>query len=509
MPRWYTEGMQEVYKLVRNQGAMMTFMIDDQANWARTEGQARVQCEVMVHLLAALGFYLRPDKCQLRPVQRLKFLGLEVDTMNMKFWVPQDKLDRIVALADRLLHPSSQLSDRDLARLAGKLLACTLAVDIAPLLARGLYLAMVGKGQWDQLRPSSKELRSQLRWCVSMLQRYNGTRLIKREASLIIVGDASDVGAGAFTPNGELQQAGLGNKFLSTWNLEQLRLLREAAFSSTVREVLTLLQFVDQVGEDAPHLLAGRRGQYRTDSQPAWAVINGQAGNPVVYPYVRQLWERCKQLDFELEVVWYPREEGGQQIADALSKLPDNTQWRLGRRVMDQLASWASALELDGSPCGRRFSVDLFADDHTHQAPMFFSRHYCPGTSGINAFSQRWDCYWAGGRWHRHFGLCNGPFTCLGRILRKITDERADVALVYPCWPRYWQQLLLQLRQQGVVVREERLDTQEWRRCLFQAGPRVGSWPAGAHKEPRYEVQCAFIVWPKPMWRPAPAPPPH
>lgn len=171
--------MQEVYKLVRNQGAMMTFMIDDQANWARTEGQARVQCEVMVHLLAALGFYLRPDKCQLRPVQRLKFLGLEVDTMNMKFWVPQDKLDRIVALADRLLHPSSQLSDRDLARLAGKLLACTLAVDIAPLLARGLYLAMVGKGQWDQLRPSSKELRSQLRWCVSMLQRYNGTRLIK------------------------------------------------------------------------------------------------------------------------------------------------------------------------------------------------------------------------------------------------------------------------------------------------------------------------------------------
>ena len=55
---------------------------------------------------------------------------------------------------------------------------------------------MGGKGRWDAVRLLTDELRSQLQWCVQMLQRYNGSRMIKREASLVIVGDASDVGAG-------------------------------------------------------------------------------------------------------------------------------------------------------------------------------------------------------------------------------------------------------------------------------------------------------------------------
>jgi len=136
--------MQEVYRLMRQQGVNMTFMIDDQANWAPTLGQAKAQCEALVRILAALGFYLRPDKCQLRPTLRLRFLGLEVDTSMLKFWVPQDKLQRFVPLAEGMLQPGSPLCDRDLARLAGMLLSFTLAVDVAPLLARSLYLAMTG-----------------------------------------------------------------------------------------------------------------------------------------------------------------------------------------------------------------------------------------------------------------------------------------------------------------------------------------------------------------------------
>ena len=199
-PRWYTEAMVEVYRLVRKAGARLTFMIDDQANWASSEALAKEQCEAMVRLLAALGFYLRPDKCQLRPVQLLKFLGLMVDSAAMKFWVPPDRLQRFAAKAVRLLQPFSTVTDRQLASLAGKLLSFSLAVDIAPLLARGLYHAMVGRSRWDESRLTSQELWEQLQWCTHLLLRFNGTRMIKRDPSLILVGDASDVGAG-----GELQ----------------------------------------------------------------------------------------------------------------------------------------------------------------------------------------------------------------------------------------------------------------------------------------------------------------
>lgn len=196
VPRWYTESMQEIFRLVRGQGVRMTFMIDDQANWASTLQQAKAQCEVMVKLLAALGFYLRPDKCQLRPAQRVKFLGLIADAAQLKFWVPQEKLDRLAAQAERLLQLGSQHSDRDLASVAGRLLSSSLAVDIAPLLARSLYHAMVGQGRWGELRETPEELRTTLRWCVDMTLRYNGSRMFKRAPSFILVGDASDIGAG-------------------------------------------------------------------------------------------------------------------------------------------------------------------------------------------------------------------------------------------------------------------------------------------------------------------------
>lgn len=147
--------------------------------------------------------------------------------------------------------------------------------------------------------------------------------------------------------------------------------------------------------------------------------------------------------------------------------------------------------------------MDLFADEITCKVPTFFSQWFCPSTSGINAFSQRWDCYWdaSSNRVRRHMGFSNGPFELMGSILRKIIDSRADVALVYPAWPRYWQQLLMQLRQQGVVKQEIRLDTSQLRKHLFVAGPRAPQ-PTGSSREPSYAVHCAFIIWPKAEWLP-------
>lgn len=69
VPRLYTAAMEKVYLRVREAGVRPTFMIDDVAAWAQTESQATVLCCTLVQLLATLGFYLRPEKCQLRPTQ--------------------------------------------------------------------------------------------------------------------------------------------------------------------------------------------------------------------------------------------------------------------------------------------------------------------------------------------------------------------------------------------------------------------------------------------------------
>lgn len=142
-----------------------------------------------------------------------------------------------------------------------------------------------------------------------------------------------------FTPNGELARLGLGNKFVATWPQEQLCLLRQAEFSSTVREVLAPRLLLQGLVQHAPQLVQGRRVQYQGDSQPATAVINGQSGNPLVWQEVRQLIELCKQHDIELEAVWFPRTAVLQRLADALSKIVDTTQIKLGQAAWQLVCS--------------------------------------------------------------------------------------------------------------------------------------------------------------------------
>jgi len=153
----------------------------------------------------------------------------------------------------------------------------------------------------------------------------------------------------AFTPNGELQQAGLGDRFISSWPDEALPFLQLPEFSSTVRELLTPLLFVGGVTSRAPELVQHTRVQYQTDSQPAASSINGKAGNAWTHPLVRQLWELCKQYDIELEVVWHPRDTPLQQLADDLSKQPDSSQIALSEPAFSILE-----LALLDLPSGRR-----------------------------------------------------------------------------------------------------------------------------------------------------------
>lgn len=356
--------------------------------------------------------------------------------------VPEAKLQRFKEEAQRVLG-KERITPRELARLAGQLLSFTPAVDLAPLLARGLFHALAEQKveDWDLGFESHKDLVDTLQWCSSAVEQYNGTRMIRRGASsqLVLVGDASEVGTGLFTPNGELLAAGLPPEIVTSWNAGQLASLASQQFSSSLREIIALREGLSSLAERAPDLLLHGAVQYRTDSQVAAAAVNRMGGNPSLFKEVKELWTLCKQLDCELSVLWQPREDDMQVYADLLSKLTDNSAWELNAKVYKLIMK---RLPRFNTPKGRKrraITVDLFADGSNNKHERFFCRWFCPGTAGINSFEQRWDWYWCKtqNKWRRHMGFYNGPFDCMGRILRKILDERADVVLVYPRWPRH------------------------------------------------------------------------
>lgn len=75
----------------------------------------------------------------------MRYLGLMVDTEQMVFRVPDDKLGEFLEEAEAALQERA-MTGRQVRRLAGKLVSFTLAVQGAPLLFRALFHAARVRG---------------------------------------------------------------------------------------------------------------------------------------------------------------------------------------------------------------------------------------------------------------------------------------------------------------------------------------------------------------------------
>jgi hypothetical protein len=84
---------QSMMKVLRKVGGIrVTSCIDDQLTLGATKELAQFQQFLMLELQRALGFTMSTKKCVLVPVQRLPFLGFEVDLLHRIFWIPEKKI---------------------------------------------------------------------------------------------------------------------------------------------------------------------------------------------------------------------------------------------------------------------------------------------------------------------------------------------------------------------------------------------------------------------------------
>jgi hypothetical protein len=122
-------------------------------------------------------------------------------------------------------------------------------------------------------------------------------------------------------------------------------------------------------------LLFGASIQVTGDNQGAISCIN-KLRSPVltINEALRQLFDISAWLGCDVIAQWVPRDAISE--ADALFREPDASDWGLHP-------------ELTGQICKRfsiRPSVDLFASDVHHQAPVYISRVFSPGCTSVDAF---------------------------------------------------------------------------------------------------------------------------
>lgn len=85
----------------------------------------------------------------------------------------------------------------------------------------------------------------------------------------------------------------------------------------------------------------------------------------------------CLQYNISLMPKWVPRAEN--QIADFYSRCTDSDDRTIESHVIEILdQKWGP------------YTFNLFACNYNTTCSKHFSKHWCPGTCGINAFSHEW-----------------------------------------------------------------------------------------------------------------------
>jgi hypothetical protein len=113
-----------------------------------------------------------------------------------------------------------------------------------------------------------------------------------------------------------------------------------------------------------------------------------------------------------LSIEWVSRENN--TLADDISKwlIPDD--FHISRYYF-------SMIDVKWGP----HTCDAFSCNENNDCPKFYSLHWCRGTSGVNSFVFDWslDNCWI-----------HAPFRIIGKIWRKLSDQRAKATIIAPLW---------------------------------------------------------------------------
>ena len=412
-PWVFTRLVATVIAYLRLQGIRIFYYLDDWLVVASSQDLLVSHLRLTLEVTQRLGFLINWKKSFLVPQRIPCYLGACLD-IPLLLARPQDH--RIMALQSLIQELVSSGSAP--ASLWQKFLGhLTSLVDFVPncgLLMRPLqlHLQQFFNQFFDPVSlqiPLPPNLRSLvLQW--SSLERLSeGKPFLPPPPSLTLTTDASRLGWGAVLPPHRV--SGLWSREVASLHINSLELLA----------VLQALQSFEDV-------VKGRSVLVRSDNMTVVSYINHQGGthSPSLCRLAIDLWEWCLPRQIHLSASHIPGEDN--LLADFLSRgrfLP--SEWMLKTSVFQSICQ-----VLSPPP-----EIDLFASLLNFQLPKYCSRSRDPQAWRVDAMSFPWS------------GLhlyAFPPFSMIPRVLEKVVQDEAEIALIAPYWPRRpWFPKLLSL----------------------------------------------------------------
>ncbi len=403
-PRVFTKVAEAALVPLREQGVRILNYLDDWLILAQSQDQLCEHRDMVLSHLSQLGLQVNWEKSKLSPVQRISFLGMELDSVSQTARLTQERAQSVLnclnTFKNRTAAPLKQFQ-----RLLGHMAAAAAVTPLGLLHMRPLQHWLHGRvprWAWQsgtlrvQVTPACRQTFTP--WSdLSFLRAGVPLEQVSRHA--VVYTDASAKGWGA-TFNGHAV-SGVWTGPQLHWHINCLELL-------AVHLALNRLK----------RRLRGEHVLVRTDNTATVAYINRQGGlrSRRMSQLARHLllWSR-KHLR-SLRAIHIPGLLN--RTADELSRAALPGEWRLHPQTVQRI--W------------QRFGlaqVDLFASLETSHCQLFYS--LTDGTLGTDALAHSWPR-----------GLCKyafPPVSLLAQTLCKVREEEEQILLVAPYWPtRTW-----------------------------------------------------------------------
>jgi hypothetical protein len=323
---------------------------------------------LIIRLMAALGakFFGLP-KCNLKPLQELRWLGFLLNTLDETFKVAPSKLAKIKqVLQEAIANPST--SNQELASLAGKLVALSPAVLPALLFLRSIFQAMEGHESWDTWFPSPSAVKQEAQMWLDNVDSWNGRPWLPRQVQFTLQIDASALGYGGYLqePNGTR------HPIAGTFSRE------EGESFSAARETIGYVRSICIASQRFASKISDSAILLHGDCQAALGAIKKLASPvPIIHQELKRLFKACAAGKFDIIPRWVPRQH--LQEAYELSRRPDASDWGCTTDLVELvLCHFHTTIELD-----------VFASHIHHATDRFISAFYVPSCIALQAFASR------------------------------------------------------------------------------------------------------------------------
>ncbi len=411
-PRVFTKVVEGALTPLREVGVRILNYLDDWLILAQSREQLGDHRDLVLRHLSQLGLRVNWEKSKLSPVQRISFLGVELDSVSMTARLTEERAQAVLnclsSFRGRNVVPLKQFQ-----RLLGHMASAAAVTPLGLLHMRPLQHwlhSRVPRWAWRRgtLRVGiSQQCRRSLSPWTDLAFLWAGVPLEQVSRHTVVTTDAFSTGWGA-TCNGQAA-SGLWTGPRPLWHINCLELWAVH---------LALRQFQP--------LLLGKHVLVRTDNTAAVSYINRLGGirSHRMSQLARHLLLWSHTQFKSLRAVHIPGQLN--RAADALSRqLTFPGEWRLHPETIRLI--WSRFGEAQ---------VDLFASPESSHCQLYFS--LTEGPLGTEALAHSWP------RALRKYAF--PPVSLLAQTLCKLREDEEQVLLVAPHWPtRTWFPELISL----------------------------------------------------------------